>query len=150
MTARVPSPRPVAFTLIAISMGMVTTNPAGASGPDRTVNDGFFTVQQADRGAEIYAEHCVTCHGANMRGSPGAPGVSGPEFQFLWDGKTVGELYESVRTKMPPGKAGMLSDQDYIDVIAAILKGNGFPPRENEELPADSERLDKMLVDWCE
>jgi quinoprotein glucose dehydrogenase len=148
VNSKLLAPTPVACILIAISTGMAMTNVASGSGPQRSVNDGVFTAQQADRGAKIYAEHCVVCHGTKMLGGPASPGVAGLEFKFWWNGKSVGELYESTRTKMPPGRAGMLSDQEYIDAVAAILRVNGFPPGEDEELPADHSVLDEIMVTW--
>ena len=140
----------MACILAAISIGMAISDVSRGSGSERSVNDGVFTAEQAERGADIYAQHCVECHGTNMRGGPASPGVAGLEFKFLWNGKTVGELYESARTKMPPGKAGLLSDQEYVDVMAAILKGNGFPVGDDSELLADKKLLDEILISWRE
>jgi mono/diheme cytochrome c family protein len=137
------------FILMTFSIGMAVSSVANGADGVRSVDDGVLTVEQADRGAAIYAAHCTDCHGANMLGGPGAPGVSGLEFRFLWNGKTVAALYEAARTKMPPGQAGILSDQAYIDVIAAILRGNGFPMGE-EELPADINRLNDIVLIWSD
>jgi hypothetical protein len=70
-----------------------------------------------------------------MRGAPGTSALAGPEFLFGWDGKTVGDLFDNVRTEMPPGQAGTLTDQQYADVLAAIFKQNDFPAGDVELLP---------------
>lgn len=116
--------------------------------PPRTVWDGVYLSDQAERGAKIYIEQCVACHAANMRGGPGSRSIVGIEFQFIWKDKTLGELFEAVRTKMPPGRSGILSDQQYIDVLTTILKGNGFPAGEDKELPANLKVLEDILITW--
>jgi hypothetical protein len=32
-----------------------------------------------------------------------------------------------MKMNMPPGQGGSLTDPQYVDVVAAVLKGNGFP-----------------------
>jgi hypothetical protein len=41
--------------------------------------------------------------------------------------KTVGDLLEFVSTNMPNGTPGSLSEPTYRDIVALILKSNGFP-----------------------
>jgi cytochrome c len=123
--------------------------PAGAQiALERTVWDGVYSPAQAERGARIYKDQCETCHAADMRGGPGARGVVGLAFQFLWQDKSLGELFEALRTKMPPGQPGTLSDQEYIDVLAAILQGNALPAGAATELPADRALLDRIQIIW--
>jgi hypothetical protein len=40
-----------------------------------------------------------------------------------------------MKTTMPPGRAGTLSDTDYVDLLAAILEANGFAPGSKTVLP---------------
>jgi hypothetical protein len=47
---------------------------------------------------------------------------------------------------MPPGQTGSLRDQQYADIVAAILRGNSFPPSETVELPAVKDELDRIQV----
>jgi mono/diheme cytochrome c family protein len=98
----------------------------GLSQAPRASASGAFSADQAAKGGKIYADNCATCHGADFGGSPGAPSLKGPEFMFGWNAKTVGQLTTYVHDNMPPGQAGSLSDQDYADVVAAILGANGF------------------------
>jgi hypothetical protein len=60
-------------------------------------------------------------------------------FMLAWEGKSVAELLTYVRTMMPPGQVGTLSDQDYADVLAKILQANGVPARAEGELSAQPE-----------
>jgi cytochrome c len=107
----------------------------------RTVWDGVYTAAQAERSATRYSEDCSTCHAANMRGGPGGPNLTGVEFLFTWNGRTANELVEFVRTSMPPGAGGSLTDANAVDLVAAIFRSNGFPPSPDRELPPDTAAL---------
>jgi mono/diheme cytochrome c family protein len=117
----------------------------GQEAPRRTVWDGVYTAEQAKLGAETYASRCAECHGADMHGAPGLPGVAGPEFQFGWNGKTVGELFDYMSSTMPPTQPGGLSAPQYAGILAAILQANEFPAG-SAELPADKEALRAIKI----
>jgi len=107
---------------------------------------GLFSRSQADRGAKIYAEHCALCHGLNLEGK-GAPALSGAVFQAKWaDGKhTLDDLYYIIRTSMPSSAPGKLSQQQYVDLVAYILRSNGY--REGEqELVANTATLRAVTI----
>jgi hypothetical protein len=46
--------------------------------------------------------------------------------------KTAGELLSYVSTSMPNGTPGSLAESTYGDIVAVILKSNGFPAGANE------------------
>jgi mono/diheme cytochrome c family protein len=97
-----------------------------------------FTAAQADRGASLYSQNCAMCHGEDMTGGAGTPSLSGPDFSFGWKGKPASDLFDYVRTKMPPGQIGSLTDQQYLDVVTAILKRNGAAPGQTELTPGSA------------
>lgn len=110
----------------------------------RTVQDGVYTDEQADRGFEAYrARGCVGCHGEDMHGTPGGPNITGFIFMFHWQDQTVGDVFSFLQNNMPPGAAGSLSSQAYTDVLAAIFRANGFPAGDTE---LDPENLDSILI----
>ena len=129
-------------------LGLLPVGAGAQTGAGRTIWDGVYAEAQAQRGADIYHANCELCHAADMHGGPGARGVVGLAFQFLWKDKTLGELFEAMRTKMPPGRPGSLSDQEYIDVLSTILRGNGLPASGSAELPADRPQLDQIVITW--
>jgi mono/diheme cytochrome c family protein len=112
----------------------------------RTVWDGVYSAAQAEHGEKVFADQCSSCHGPEMRGGPGAPALVGPDFEFSWDKMPVGGLYDYVRMFMPPGQAANISDAEVVDVVAALLKGNGFPASEAATLPATKDELDTITV----
>ena len=137
------------MNIIGIALlGLLPVGAGAQTGAGRTIWDGVYAEAQADRGAAIYKANCELCHAANMRGGPGARGVVGLAFQFLWKDKTLGELFEAMRTKMPPGRPGALTDQEYIDVLSTILRGNGLPAGVAMELPPDRAVLDEIVITW--
>jgi len=115
--------------------------------PDN-VWDGIYTEAQADRGTMIYKENCESCHAENMHGGPGVKGLVGIGFRFLWDGHNLGELFDYMQINMPPGKAGLLTDQEYIDVLTTVLRGNDIPAGGTAELAPDQKLLDGIKIVW--
>jgi hypothetical protein len=53
--------------------------------------------------------------------------LAGEPFWKSFAQKTVGDLLEFVSTNMPNGAPGSLNESTYTDIVALILKSNGFP-----------------------
>src|SRR4051812_5361995 len=92
-----------------------------------TVWSGVFTVAQADRGATAYNQRCAACHGGQLGGTGEAPALASAEFLSNWNGLSVGDLFERIRTTMPFDAPASLSRDTYADVVAFVLKANGLP-----------------------
>jgi mono/diheme cytochrome c family protein len=92
--------------------------------PRRTVWDGVYTEAQASRGMEAFGQSCSGCHVLTAEGK--AP-LAGDAFWKSFAQKTAGDLLEFVSTKMPNGTPGSLNEATYRDLVALILKSNGFP-----------------------
>lgn len=114
---------------------------AGAS--SRSVWDGVYTKEQAARGNELYATHCLACHGESLEGSGPSSPLAGPVFTANWDGVSMGDMLERTRTSMPLNKPGTLSRQQVADVLAFVLSANKFPVGE-VELPRQTEVLSQI------
>jgi alcohol dehydrogenase (cytochrome c) len=96
----------------------------------------LYTAAQSERGKALYAERCVSCHGANLAGGT-APPLAGPKFAESWGpespwvralGKTlsVDDLAFFTSTMMPPGGAKAIAPEDHAALLAYILEQNGF------------------------
>jgi mono/diheme cytochrome c family protein len=92
--------------------------------PRRTAWDGVYTEDQAARGITAFGQSCAGCHALAAEGK--AP-LAGDPFWKSFAQKTVGDLLEFVGTNMPNGAPGSLSEPTYADIVALILKSNGFP-----------------------
>jgi mono/diheme cytochrome c family protein len=111
-------------TLALLASATASLVTAQTSTPGRTVWDGVYTEAQAARGTTAFGQSCAGCHALTPEGK--AP-LAGEPFQKSFAQKTVGDLLEFVSTYMPNGTPGSLSEPTYNDIVALILKSNGFP-----------------------
>jgi len=98
----------------------------------RSVWDGVYTSEQSKRGATLYANECASCHGTALNGGESAPPLTGGEFFSNWDGLTVGDLFERIRTTMPADHPGKLTREQDADVLSFMLTVNRFPMGKTE------------------
>lgn len=104
--------------------------------PANSVRDGVFTLAQATRGQELYPSTCPRCHGRDLFGDGfETPSLVGSDFQRRWNGRTLADLFEFVSTNMPKNNPGMFDNQTYLDLIAFILRMNGYEVGNKELLP---------------
>jgi mono/diheme cytochrome c family protein len=98
----------------------------------RSVWEGVYTQEQAQRGEAVYSHECASCHGLALNGGESAPPLMGGEFLSNWNGLTVGDLFDRIRTSMPADSPGKLTRAQNADVIAHILSVNQFPQGRTE------------------
>ena len=111
---------------LAVGCAFVINLPvAGQEVTGLSVWDGVYSSNQAERGKEIYDANCSRCHGADLSGGRARPLV-GENFIRDWGGLTLDSVLARAKT-MPPGAAGMLGEQSYIDILAFVLSRNDFP-----------------------
>jgi len=120
---------PAVSAAVLMAATLVIPPAAGAAEGPR------FTAAQVQRGEKAYGEACALCHGADMAGGPGIPSLTGPDFAFGWKDKPTAELFDYVHKNMPPGQAGSLDEQQYLDIVAAILAKNGVTAGQEELKP---------------
>lgn len=107
----------------------------------KTVWSGVYTAAQAARGKSEYLRACSRCHASDLDGvhdanllGDFAPRFSlrGTDFMERWREDTVQSLYTLIVSGMPPRNElrdipAPLNESVYLDVVAYILEGNGFP-----------------------
>jgi mono/diheme cytochrome c family protein len=103
-----------------------------------------FSAAQSTAGKKVFMEQCPLCHGANMNGSASAPPLADGGFRLAWQGRSLGSLFDCMKSTMPPGRSGTLSDTDYANLLAAILDANGVAAGDIA-LPADPQRLRQIV-----
>lgn len=102
----------------------------------RTVADGVYTEAQAIRGAASYDAVCSGCHRADLGGADG-PALRQERFARTFADRDLKTLYTKIASTMPRAAPGSLGDDVYLDIVAHILRENGFPAGA-QDLKADS------------
>ena len=98
-----------------------------AERPERTVWDSVYSAQQAVRGETLYVKGCARCHRASLSGGDESPPLAGGSFLGNWNGSTLSDLETRIRTTMPSDSVGIYDMKLVTDVMAFLLKSNGFP-----------------------
>jgi mono/diheme cytochrome c family protein len=111
---------PTAFLLVALTSAQTP----------RTVWDGVYTREQAQRGEKLYEQECGRCHGDDLTGIEAAPALTGSNFAATWEGVPLSDLVERMRVSMPQDKPGSLSRAQNADVLAYMLQVSRFPAGE--------------------
>jgi S-disulfanyl-L-cysteine oxidoreductase SoxD len=118
--------------------------------PPKSVWDGAYTEDQAKRGEAEYNKECAACHGGALEGNGqteratrlerALPPLSGDVFKGNWNGRPLSDLFDKIRKTMPRDDTGKISMKQDADIVAYMLKFNGFPAGKTE-LPADPDQL---------
>ena len=91
-----------------------------------TVRDRVYSDEQAGRGRTTYDARCASCHDGGTMG----PELWGDPFLASWDSKPVSEFFTRIKTTMPEDAPGSVRENEILDVIAYVIKTNGFPAGE--------------------
>jgi hypothetical protein len=94
-----------------------------------------FTVEQVERGRDVFDFVCGECHVESE--------FQGAGFQFRWRRQTAWDFYRTITTTMPENAPGALTNQEYVDVLALILEMNGYVAG-NVELSSTQAALDHL------
>jgi mono/diheme cytochrome c family protein len=119
---------------------LLATVAIAQDAPPRSVWDGVYSEAQAQRGQSSYNQYCMACHGGSLSGGEQAPPLSGGEFLANWNGLTVGDLFDRIRTSMPLNNPQSLNRETNAMILAYILSVNRFPAGQ-AEMPSRSEVL---------
>ena len=105
-----------------------------------------YSSEQADRGKKTYEKKCAECHGKDFNGGMnGGPPLKGTAFLENWGkGEPASSLYYLLSEEMPPESPGRYSLKTYTDLMAYILKKNGF--QRGAELPTNVDALDNLIM----
>lgn len=103
-----------------------------------------YTDAQALTGRNIYYQTCAVCHGQDLTGKVG-PALIGRQFHQMVAAQhmTAPLLMQFITTQMPQTKPGSLTPTQCSDIMAFILKQNGFPSGD-KPLSADDPDLGKV------
>ncbi len=143
---------PAIAALLVLSAGFCAIK---AQAPE-SVWDGAYTQPQAQRGEAQYKQQCAVCHGDALEGDAQTerakqlnrvlPPLSGDGFKGNWNGRPLSDLFDKVIKTMPRDEPGTMTRPQTADIIAYMLKFNGFPTGK-AELPADPSLLTDTLFE---
>ena len=127
-----------------------------------TVQDGIFSDAQAVRGQALYAQRCAGCHGPALEGTQ-APPLAGEAFRAKFRMEPLSALFIKIRytmpprpqqasaepgqgtTTQPPPAPPQLTPAQGADLVAHVLKSNGFPAGKSDFPAADAT---KSAIGW--
>jgi S-disulfanyl-L-cysteine oxidoreductase SoxD len=78
--------------------------------------------EQVAAGEKVYAERCAVCHGKDGTGGKKAPALVGPK--ALDDYHNAKEAYTYIHDMMPTTAPGSLTEEEYWNVTAFLIKKN--------------------------
>lgn len=119
---------------------------------EKTVDQGVYTSAQAARGAKTFDTNCTSCHR-----EPGgtAPILAGERFAKSFGDATLQSVFTTIKTTMPRSAPGTLTDAEYVDIVAHLLRINSYADGMSElaltdlagiKIPGQSGSLDQALV----
>ena len=129
-----------------VGSGLSVAGLAQPTADSRTVRDGVYSPDQAQRGRQQYAAVCAGCHKQDLSGDGVTPGLADEGFFEHWDKETVEDLFKRIKTTMPADRPASLADADYLDVVAFLLKENGFPSGPSELGRRGNDSLKNILI----
>lgn len=109
-----------------------------AAVPARSVWDGVYSKEQADRGDVLYQQECTRCHNQGP--------MTGLNFINIWNGRTADDLFRMIRNTMPQDGPGRLTRKDCVDLLAFTFKSNEFPAGD-AELKTEAEQLQAIRIE---
>jgi mono/diheme cytochrome c family protein len=112
--------------VLGLTLGLLLTGgcagaqaPATKAMPERTTSTpGFYSAQQAARGADAFTRVCGECHAISE--------FRGQDFEWRWRRRSAWNLYRTMAETMPEDNPGGLPAQTYTDVVAYILQLNEY------------------------
>jgi len=106
--------------------------------PTTSVKAGVYTAAQADRGQTLFRSKCASCHAPNR--------FTDDLFYTSFAGKPLWEMFDVISDTMPEDNPGSMKPEEYVDVMAYLLKLNDFSTGETE-LPTGKDALSAILME---
>lgn len=145
MAQRAKKPVIGTMCVLAVAFQAVLASSAAPARLQTTSASGVYTEAQATRGEALYADNCSYCHLNDLSGGDLAPALAGPGFVARWSTRSLGELFDYMRSVMPLNSPGGLSAQQNADLLAFMLRRANYPLGA-KELPASTEALDPIAL----
>jgi len=126
--------RPTLLVPFGVALLIVAGAVAAVAAQEKTVDQGVYTAAQAARGGKVFESQCATCH-REVGGV--APVLAGDRFTRAFGDATLETVFTTIKTTMPRTSPGSLSDAEYTDIVAHLLRLNSYPDGMSELAVAD-------------
>ncbi len=131
---------------VSLSLALTTSLSAGGGNPflglpgqdKKSVKAGVYTAAQSDRGQVLFRSKCASCHAPNR--------FTDDLFYTSFAGKPMWEMFDVISDTMPEDNPGSMKPEEYVDVMAYLLKLNNFPTG-NAELPVGKDALSAIVME---
>jgi mono/diheme cytochrome c family protein len=141
------SPRKNAWTS-GLLIGLLTF-PTVLLGAEQNMGpaQGYYTNAQAEAGKQVFDQVCAVCHGQNLAGGAG-PALAGQQFLSVsqFQQVTAYYLFHFMSKHMPANAPGSLSETQYLDLMACVLKANGYRAG-SRALTASKDELEAIKIE---
>jgi outer membrane protein assembly factor BamB len=114
----------------------------------RSESESTSILERSGRGKEYFQRSCSVCHGEDLAGRGAAVALSGEPFRARWRKKTVGGLFDNIRSTMPLSSPGSLSRETYLDLAAYLLRSNDALLMQGE-LKDEPAELGKINIEFA-
>ena len=121
---------------VCLSLSLV--HGLAAQAPSKSVKSGVYTAAQADRGQALFRSKCASCHAPNR--------FTDDLFYTSFAGKPLWEMFDVISDTMPEDNPGGMKPEEYVDVMAYLLKLSNFAAGETE-LPTGKDALGAILME---
>src|SRR5688572_3178907 len=126
--------RPTLLVPFGVALLIVAGAVAAVAAQEKTVDQGVYTAAQAARGGKVFESQCATCH-REVGGV--APVLAGDRFTRAFGDATLETVFTTIKTTMPRTSPGSLSDAEYTDIVAHLLRLNSYPDGMSELAVSD-------------
>jgi mono/diheme cytochrome c family protein len=132
---------------LAVVVAVAFMSSAHAQSGPKTIWDGVYTSEQANRGQDLYDKKCSECHQDDLSGGgdEAAAVLRGADFFARWKDRPVAELFQKIAESMPKNAPGSLSPKDTADVVAFLFKKNQVPASD-VDLSTDVGKLGQVVM----
>ena len=124
MILRIETSRSAALVALVVPVTLAAAAAFAQEASGRTLRDGVYNEARATAGKRVYDAQCASCHDGGSMG----PALKGDDFLATWENKTLRVLYSRVQETMPSDAPGTLQEQELLDVMAYLVRANGFAP----------------------
>ena len=114
----------LATSAVALALAVAGAAQQAAAPPAAAPGPATITAAQATAGRDAYQARCASCHLPDLAGRNEAAPLVGRAFMAAWRDRTTQDLFDYIRTSMPPGGATLGADE-YLAITAFILRSNG-------------------------